>query len=59
LDGYRRRLTQGAAMLFRLRELLIWQRAQAINALCSHPPGQVSKARHISKPEGDAVVYTP
>ncbi|MFT6462548.1 MAG: hypothetical protein ACJA0Y_002053 [Maricaulis maris] len=59
MDGNRRRLTQGAAMLFRLRELLIWQRAQAINALCSHPPGQVSKARHISKPEGDAVVYTP
>ncbi|CUH37983.1 Transposase IS116/IS110/IS902 family protein [Jannaschia seosinensis] len=28
--------TQGAAMVFRVRELLIWQRTQAINALRGH-----------------------
>ncbi len=53
--------TQGAAMVFRVRELLIPQRTQAINALRGHPPlsygdHQPTSHRDHSHPQKRAAV---
>ena len=56
--------TQGAAMVFRIRELLIWQRTQAINVLRGHlaefgqivPQGAANASKLIAiveDPDGD------
>ncbi len=59
--------TQGAAMVFRVRELLIRQRTQAINALRGHlaefgavvPQGAANAARLVALVEDQGVVAEP